>query len=252
MTREYGRTEYKSIVKWIIAMVLLFGIWIGMGSHDCMAASPDTYKVQVSSGYLALRTAQAYDYRNEIGELYTGDTVEVEEYGSGDYWYVYSSKLNRYGYVNNNYLVYAGCSESYSNCDYTVSVATGYLALRTAKAYDYRNEIGKLYTGDTVSVIDSSDSGYWYVYSSKLNKYGYVNKDYLIAPRSVSGMVYYVTGTTYYLALRNAKAYDASNEIGKLRNGEYVYVQDSSDSTYWYVYAPTLGKYGYVNSNYLR
>ena len=139
-----------------------------------------------------------------------------------------------------------------SEDSYTVRVEKGYLALRTEKAYDYRNEIGKLYTGDTVEVIDSSDSGYWYVYSYKLDKYGYVNKDYLIAPVTVSGTKYYVTGTTYYLALRNARAYDAANEIGKLHNGDYVYVQDTSDSTYWYVYAPQLNKYGYVNKNYLR
>ena len=118
-------------------------------------------------------------------------------------------------------MYYSGITD---DTDYTVSVATGYLALRTEKAYDYRNEIGKLYTGDTVEVIDSSDSGYWYVYSYKLNKYGYVNKDYLIAPVTVCGPEYYVTGTTYYLALRNAKAYDAANEIGKLHNGDYVYV----------------------------
>ena len=51
--------------------------------------------------------------------------------------------------------------------------------MRTAKAYDESNEIGELYTGDVVQVIDSSDSGYWYVYSPKLNKNGYVNKNYL-------------------------------------------------------------------------
>ena len=151
--------------------------------------------------------------------------------------------------MNNNYLFYSGITD---DTDYTVSVQSGYLALRTEKAYDYRKEIGKLYTGDTVEVLDASDSGYWYVYSDKLNKYGYVNKDYLIAPDIISGAKYYVTGTTYYLALRNAKAYDAANEIGRLYNGDYVYVQDTSDSTYWYVYAPQLNKYGYVNRNYLK
>ena len=62
---------------------------------------------------------------------------------------------------------------------YTVTVADGYLALRNAKAYDDKNEIGKLYTGDTVDVTDSSGSTYWYVYSSRLGKSGYVNKNYL-------------------------------------------------------------------------
>ena len=53
------------------------------------------------------------------------------------------------------------------------------LALRNAKAYDSSNEIGQLYSGDTVQLIDSSDAQYWYVYSPKLYLYGYVNKDYL-------------------------------------------------------------------------
>ena len=35
------------------------------------------------------------------------------------------------------------------------------------------------------------------------------------------------------LALRNAKAYDSSNEIGKLNNGETVQVIDSSDPSYY-------------------
>ena len=166
MTGIWGSLEMKNIRKWMMAALLIFGIWIAAGGSGS-AATVDTYTVRVEKGYLALRTAQAYDYRNEIGKLYTGDTVEVEEYGSGDYWYVYSSKLNKYGYVNNNYLFYSGITD---DTDYTVSVQSGYLALRTEKAYDYRNEIGKLYTGDTVEVLDASDSGYWYVYSDKLNK----------------------------------------------------------------------------------
>ena len=135
------------------------------------------YTVSVSKGYLALRTAKAYDDKNEIGELYTGDTVEVTDTSDSTYWYVYSAKLNKSGYVNRNYLVGGGSSTGGSN--YTVSVSKGYLALRTAKAYDDKNEIGELYSGDTVQVQDTSDSTYWYVYAPKLNKSGYVNKNYL-------------------------------------------------------------------------
>ena len=124
-----------------------------------------------------MRTAKAYDASNEIGELYTGDTVQLIDTSDSTYWYVYSPKYNKNGYVNKNYLVGGGGSASYPTK--TVSVSKGYLALRTAKAYDESNEIGELYTGDVVQVIDSSDSGYWYVYSPKLNKNGYVNKNYL-------------------------------------------------------------------------
>lgn len=76
--------------------------------------------------------------------------------------------------MNKDYLVGGSTFTSMS-----VSVSKGYLALRSAMSYDESNEIGELYTGDSVVVIDSSDSQYWYVYSPALMMYGYVNKDYL-------------------------------------------------------------------------
>ena len=221
----------------------------GYVNRDYLVApslSGDVRTVSVSSGYLALRTAKAYDSANEIGELYTGDVVQLVDTSDSTYWYVYSPKHNRNGYVNRNYLT--GGTVSYPT--YTVSVSKGYLALRTAKAYDASNEIGELYTGDTVQVIDSSDNGYWYVYSPKLNKNGYVNRNYLTGG-TVSYPTYTVSVSKGYLALRTAKAYDASNEIGELYTGDTVQVIDSSDNGYWYVYSPKLNKNGYVNRNYL-
>ena len=117
---------------------------------------------------------KAYDSSNEIGQLYTGDTVQILETSDPQYWYVYSPKYDLNGFVNKDYLS-GGTAYSVK----TISVAKGYLALRSAKSYDTSNEIGQLNTGDTVQVIDSGDSAYWYVYSPKLSNYGYVNKDYL-------------------------------------------------------------------------
>lgn len=86
----------------------------------------DTYQVSVSKGYLALRNAMAYDSSNEIGELYSGDTVEVTDYTTSDYWYVYSPKLGKSGYVNNNYLIYlSGQSAAPASGSYTVRVSKG-------------------------------------------------------------------------------------------------------------------------------
>ena len=206
-----------------VAMVLFLPVMAGKSF-----AALETYTVKVDSGYLALRTAKAYDASNEIGELYTGDTVQVSDKSDSTYWYVYSPKYNQYGYVNKNYLAGAVSTATVSSgFTYTVKVDSGYLALRTAKAYDASNEIGELYTGDTVQVLDASDSAYWYVYSAKLGKYGYVNKDYLqggsiggsVLP---SGSLYLVKVDSGYLALRTAKAYDASNEIGELYTGDMV------------------------------
>ena len=79
---------------------------------------------------------------------------------------MYILETNKSGYVNRNYLV--GGAVSTGGASYTVQCGKGYLALRTAKAYDSSNEIGELYSGDTVQVQDTSDNTYWYVYSRSL------------------------------------------------------------------------------------
>ncbi len=229
-----------------LSMVMMFG--------SAVMASSDTYACSGVDIYLALRSAKAFDYNNEIGKIYPGETVEVQSYDSGTYWYVYCPKLNKYGYVNNNYLVYAGGSTPSPSGSYKVKVDSGYLALRNAKAFDYNNEIGELYSGDSLDVLDTSDSQYWYVYSPKLNKYGYVNKDYVYysGGSKPSGTTYKVRVSDGYLALRTAKAFDYNNEIGKLYTDDKVEVLDTSDSQYWYVYSPKHDKYGYVNKDYLK
>ena len=149
------------------------------------------WTVSVSTGYLALRTDKAYNSSNEIGQLYTGDTVSVFNSSDPAYWYVYSPRLNQYGYVNKDYLTggvvgAVGTVSLYAGETRVVNIATGYLALRNMKAYDSSNEIGQLYTGDTVQILDTSDAQYWYVYSPKYDLNGFVNKDYLSGTASYS------------------------------------------------------------------
>lgn len=62
-----------------------------------------------------------------------------------------------------------------------------------------------------------------------------------------------------YLALRTAAAYDDSNIIGQLQNGDIVQIVGDSVATgnsydpfYSFVYSPKLDARGYVNSNFLR
>lgn len=94
-----------------------YGEWLAVDmGNGSLAFLPDYYidpdpapvaetrTVSVSKGYLALRTAPAYDDSNEIGELYTGDVVELTGSYSGNYAYVYSYKYDTYGYVNCNYI----------------------------------------------------------------------------------------------------------------------------------------------------
>ena len=235
-------------VKYLALFVFIFAMAFMMTTQRTHAAAGTTFQVNVKSGYLAFRSEKAFDKSNEIGQLNTGDLVEVTNRKDSTYWYAYSPKLDKSGYVDKNYIK-AVESESTSNDSWTVKVKSGYLALRNTAAYNDSNEIGRLNTGDTVLVKDSSDSTYWYVYSPKYDMNGFVNKDYLVGGSTFATKS--VSVSKGYLALRSAMSYDESNEIGELYTGDTVVVIDSSNSQYWYVYSTGLMMYGYVNKDYL-
>ena len=234
----------KKTVKWLALFIFTLTMAFLFTTQNAKAAGT-TFKVQVTSGYLALRSEKAFDRNNEIGQLNTGDLVEVMDKKDSTYWYAYSPKLNKSGYVDKNYLQVVENTTA-TNDSWTVKVKSGYLALRNTAAYNDSNEIGRLNTGDMVLVKDSSDSTYWYVYVPKLDKSGYVDNRYIYN----SGL-WTVKIEKGYLALRNQAAYNDSNEIGQLNTGDTVQVKDTADEHYWYVYVPKLDKTGYVDKEYL-
>ncbi len=61
----------------------------------------------LKTGWLALRNDTAYDPKNEIGQLYNGDEVQVYyECTRNGYTWVYFPKLNKSGWVNSNFVKY--------------------------------------------------------------------------------------------------------------------------------------------------
>ena len=161
MKKRFSTMQRSGVLKRIFTCVIALALAMPMTVQTGWAATTyycaedmNTYSVAVASGYLALRNAKAYDDKNEIGKLYTGDTVDVTDSSGSTYWYVYASRLKKSGYVNRRYLANSS-SERY------VSVKSGYLALRNAKAFKSSNEVAELYTGDKVQIADSSDSTYW-------------------------------------------------------------------------------------------
>lgn len=246
---------------------------------------PETYFASDSTALYSSNDSSAKELQN----LSKNAQLTVIAKLPGDYWYVNIPDSTTFGYVktekiaskksessskssslqsaatannttnNSGYYIGSGSAPtSYSK--YYAKVNSGYLAVRSAQNASDSNIIGKLYTGDTVYVI-SYPGTYWYCYAPSLGIYGFINGSYLSTSKPNSTTTYSydsstkwtVKGTNNYLALRSAPSYNSSNEIGKLYNGDYVYVSyyDSYYDTYWYVYSPTLGMYGYVNSNYI-
>ena len=94
----------RKAVKCLTILAVMFAAAIPATAREAKAAAGTTFKVKVSDGYLALRSEKAFDKGNEIGQLNTGDTVQVKDTSNDQYWYVYVPKLGKEGYVDKNYL----------------------------------------------------------------------------------------------------------------------------------------------------
>lgn len=218
--------------------------------------APETY--YVAEAVTVLEEPFATGSR-EMGELQQGAEVTVLAKPAGSYWYIYADDVRNYGYVPAVSLVVEpdeekpvgpGSEPSGHTMLYYADSNDGFLSLRSEPTVN-SVELGRIRTGDAVWVINNNESLFWYVYAPTLRQYGYVHSDYLRADwDEPSGETWTVRVDSGYLALRTAKAYDYYNEIGKLYTGDTVEVI-TKEGTYWWVYAPSLGKHGYVNSEYL-
>ena len=77
--------------------------WTGTAAN--MNNQTGAWKTVKVDGYLALRRDCTYDQSNEIGQLHTGDQVEIQGSGAaGSYVFVYSPKYGCNGWVNAGFL----------------------------------------------------------------------------------------------------------------------------------------------------
>ena len=141
---------------------------------------------------------------------------------------------------------------AYASQAFMVAGTTNYLALRCEPKTAANNEIGRLYNGQNFYVDNWNINGFAYGYTAQ-GVYGYVNNNYLIAyqqPASV-GVTCTVAGVSNYLGLRTTPTRNASDEIGRLYNGQQFTVLEFRADGFAYGIAPN-GQRGYVVSSYLR
>ena len=133
-----------------------------------------------------------------------------------------------------------------------ITTANDFLSVRTGPGTEYR-EFDRLSLYTTVEV-DHYEGNWAYVYIPSRGEWGFVYSGYLAPDNSCTS---YNTSTKTccvsngYLALRTNPSYDDANEIGAIYAGQKVEVEWYTDNGYAYVYAPTLGCYGYVNASYI-
>ncbi len=161
------------------------------------------YYVKGVNSYLSLRSEPSSG-ASLRGKLYNGDKVGLIQKTNGSFWYVYSYGLDQYGYVAASYLTTEDpkakeevakeqeapaekeepketekpASDPTVYTPYTVTETEEYLPVRLEGNLS-AGEVGRVYNGDTVNVIDSSGGAYWYVYVPSLGQYGYVLGQYL-------------------------------------------------------------------------
>ena len=117
-------------VKTLLLLTFILAAAFPATIREAKAAAGTTFKVKVTDGYLALRSEKAFDKGNEIGQLNTGDLVEVTNRKDATYWYAYVPRLDKSGYLDKNYIQIAENATA-SNDSWTVKVKKGYLALRS-------------------------------------------------------------------------------------------------------------------------
>lgn len=219
-----------------------------------------------------------------IAELSCGDSVILISDNGLGYAFVRYEPMGIFGYVDSLYLV-ADSSEVCSGETYYI---TGDKTPTYTDQY-CSQERGTLDKNEEVTVTAKVTNGMWLI-KTKESEFAYVSMYNLsekkitdkpesskneskseentesTAPESktndgerligtgdrpTSGYtVYAASVSSGYLALRSEQSFSESNEIGQLYNGDKIYVIDSG-SYYWYVYAPKLGMYGYVNSEFV-
>ncbi len=222
-------------------------------------------------------------YENENGTkqsaiLKSGDRTYLISSSVTGYTFVYSEALDGFGYVDSYFL-----TPDYSE---VTKGETYYVTDDNTPAYSDKycsSELFELNRNDAVSVMAKVSNGFWLI-CDKNGTYGYVSmyslseekvkkkteskheskaeskpEDTAPSDDRIIGFgdfpeteysVYNAAAETGYLALRSEKSSDASNIIGELYYGDEIYVIDTSD-VYWYVYAPSLGMYGYSDSRYI-
>ena len=125
----------------------------------------------VTTSVLNVRTGAGTNY-SIMSKVYKGDTLEV--IGSLNGWYNIKLSNGKTGWVSGDYLSISGSSTNTESKKGTVTTDT--LNVRSGAGTSY-SIISKVYKGDTVNIVGSSNG--WYKIELSSGKTGWVSSDYV-------------------------------------------------------------------------
>ena len=259
---------------------------------DILDSSNDWYKVKLSNGKIGWASSQYIDTNHSansqnngtvntsalnvrqgagtnysiIGKLYKGDVVNILSSSNG--WYKIELSNGSTGWVSSQYITLNDSSSDSANTpsdseDSTEinkkgTVNTSALNVRQGAGTNY-SIIGKLYKGDVVNILSSSNG--WYKIELSNGSTGWVSSQYITLNDSSSDSANTPSdsedsteinkkGTVNTSAL-NVRQGAGTNYsiIGKLYKGDVVNILSSSNG--WYKIELSNGSTGWVSSQYI-
>ena len=187
-----------------------------------------------------------------IGKLYKGDKVDILD--SSNNWYKVKLSNGKIGWASSQYIETNHSANSQNNG----TINTSALNVRQGAGTNY-SIIGKLYKGDVVNILSSSNG--WYKIKLSNGSTGWVSSQYITLSDSSSdsgntpsdsedSTEINKKGTVNTSAL-NVRQGAGTNYsiIGKLYKGDVVNILSSSNG--WYKIELSNGSTGWVSSQYI-
>ena len=202
----------------------------------------------VTTSVLNVRTGAGTNY-SIMSKVYKGDTLEV--IGSLNGWYNIKLSNGKTGWVSGDYLSISGSSTNTESKKGTVTTDT--LNVRSGAGTSY-SIISKVYKGDTVNIVGSSNG--WYKIELSSGKTGWVSGDYVSVGSSSDNSS---SDNTTTENKKGTVTTDTINErsgagtsysiISKVHKGDTVNIVGSSNG--WYKIELSSGKTGWVSGDYV-